>query len=161
MEQSKRRQHFINSVLAIQIALILLCIMLVTQPPLSTQTTVYRNGKNGKNSISTFTVREQPINTIVSKPVDVPQPIYVQGEKAPPCIPSETETTVVFDCGEGGIAIIPKPKDGKDGQNGADGFSPPALQIRKNTATGDIEQKNTGDTIWTVLLKKCDYQGTC
>ena len=47
---------------------------------------------------------------------------------------------------------------GKDGKNGRDARQ---VVIDTDPATGDIIWKYADDTLWTLLVEKCDLKGTC
>lgn len=84
---------------------------------------------------------------------------------------------MVGERGQPGLSIIgPKGETGAKGEQGEKGDTGPAgeqgiqgeqgndgrtTEIRKNPVNGNIERRYVGEVFWTVLLKKCEYQGTC
>lgn len=92
-----------------------------------------RMGFSGKDGLSIVGPQGPSGDTVVNT---------IQGPQGPP--------------GPAGESIIGPP--GPEGGKGADARN---LELRKNPVNGNIEQRYTGEFSWKVLLKQCEYQGTC
>jgi hypothetical protein len=107
------------------------------------------DGNNGKNAISkvyenTHTVVEQvPLRGVDGQ----------NGKDAEPCTTSnDAQGNMVQTCPDGSKSVIEKPKDGTNGKT---------PQIQKNSITGNLEWRLTGEVFWKPLYKKCEIQNNC
>lgn len=78
----------------------------------------------------------------------------INGKDAEPCTTSQRENgDTIISCPDGSSSIIPKPKDGENGQDGR------SIQFRTNPETCDVEYRYEGDRVWTTLVEQdCDAQ---